>query len=319
MQYLLAFTSTLFTSPDMFRLPGLFLVGRPMAFTSNISTLLKSSLFPKIASFRLPASFLSQLRSYRLLTWKRYNRHYQLHKINWKLLAKPALFTGAFCLATSFAVPALFLAKPLAFLRRSPNIMIYSLIAVNIAGFLAWRTPATARLMSRYGILLKDNLCSNWSLLGLAFSHQDGMHLLFNMFMLYSFGTTLCAYIGPGNFLAMYLNSAVVSSFFSVALPTILRTSLSVGSLGASGAILSVFGSFCYLFPKASIGFFFIPIPGGAWFVYLATVAFNVAGVAMKWGKYDYAAHLGGCLAGIVYGWWYDRIRREKLQRRVVW
>lgn len=133
--------------------------------------------------------------------------------------------------------------------------------------------------------------------------------------MLYSFGSSLCGFLGPANFLTMYLNSAVISSFFSLLIPSVLRASLSVGSLGASGAIMSVFGTFSYLFPKASIGLFFVPIPGGAWVVFLASIAVNAAGIVLKWSRYDFSAHLGGCVAGFVYGWWYDRLRREKARR----
>lgn len=133
--------------------------------------------------------------------------------------------------------------------------------------------------------------------------------------MLYSFGSSICGFLGASNFLTMYLNSAVVSSFFSLLIPTALRASLSVGSLGASGALMSVFGTFAYLFPKANIGLFFVPIPGGAWFVFLASVAVNAAGIVLKWSRYDFSAHLGGCVAGVAYGWWYDRLRRERMKR----
>lgn len=167
--------------------------------------------------------------------------------------------------------------------------------------------------------MVKNNVRSVYSLVGSAFSHQEGMHLLFNMLMLYSFGSTLCAYVGASNFLTMYLNSAVLSSFISLALPVITRGSLLIASLGASGAIFSVFGAFSFLFPKSPIALFFIPVPGGAWFAFLGSVAFNVAGIVLKWGRYDYAAHLGGCAAGVAYGWWYDRKRTEARLRRRVW
>lgn len=294
----------------MFRLPpGLFRLGRPMAFTSNVFNPLKSSVAPK------PSTLFSQIRNYRSLTWKRYNRHYKLNNINWQLLAKPALFTAGFCVTTAVVLPPLFKYPPFSTIFLNSKIVLYGIIAANVAGFLAWRLPATSRFMSRYGLLLKDNVRSNWSLLGSAFSHQDGLHLLFNMFMLHSFGSTIAAFFGPAYFLSMYLNSAVFSSFISLAIPTIMRSSLATASLGASGAVFSVFGTFCYLFPKASIGFFFIPIPGGAWFAFLGTAAFNVAGMFMKWGRYDYAAHLGGCVAGIFYGWWYKTRAKEQSRR----
>lgn len=303
----------------MFRLPRSVLqIGCRNAFTSNLATPsnllkpLRSSFFPSFASRS------SSTKSYS--TWSSYNRHYGRNKIDWRLLRKPALFTLAFCAGTTVAVPYLFLIPPFAFFRRNPNALVYTIIGANVLGFLAWKTPQGSRFMSRYGLLVKNNMRSAYSLVGSAFSHQEGTHLLFNMLMLYSFGSTLCAYVGAANFFAMYMNSAVVSSFASLALPVVMRSSLLIASLGASGAIFSVFGAFSYLFPRSAIAFFFIPIPGGAWFAFLGSVAFNVAGIAMKWGRYDYAAHLGGCLAGVSYGWWYDRKRTEaRLRRQVRW
>lgn len=301
----------------MFHLPrSIFHIGCRNAFTSNLthpSTLIKplrSSFFPSLPK--------SPLRSY--TTWSSYNKHYGRNKINWTLLRKPALFTAAFCAATTVAVPYLFQLPPFSFFRRNPNALVFTIIGANVLGFLAWKTPQGSRFMARYGLLVKDNVRSIYSLVGSAFSHQEGMHLLFNMLMLYSFGSTLCAYVGAANFTTMYLNSAVLSSFVSLAVPVVMRSSLQIASLGASGAIFSVFGAFSYLFPKTAIALFFIPVPGGAWFAFIGSAAFNVAGIVMKWGRYDYAAHLGGCVAGVAYGWWYDRKRAEvRLRRQVRW
>lgn len=297
----------------MFRFNPLFRLGGRSAFTTNVTPLpLKSSLLP---------FFRFQTRA-KLTVWTQYNRHYGRNKIDWKSLAKPAAFTAAFCVTTTIAVPYIFDYTPLGTIfKRNPNFLVYTLIGINVAGFLAWKTPVGYRFMSRYGLLIKDNVRSMWSLFGSAFSHQEGMHILFNMFVLQSFGTALCSYIGASNFLVMYLNSAVISSFFSLAIPTIMRTQLAVASLGASGAIFSVFGTFSYLIPKAPVALFFIPIPGGAWFLYLGSIAFNVAGLFYKWGRHDYAAHLGGCIAAMGYGYYFDKKRRANRERRraVAW
>lgn len=292
----------------------MFHIGSRNAFTSNISTTL---IRPLRASF-LPwkSTFTSgSARSYS--TWSSYNRHYGRNKINWAQLRKPALFTAAFCAGTTLAAPYLFAAPPFSYFRRHPTALVYTIIGANVVGFLAWKTPQGSRFMSRYGLLVRNNTRSLYSLVGSAFSHQEGMHLLFNMLMLYSFGSTLCAYVGAANFFTMYMNSAVVSSFVSMAVPVVMRATLVTASLGASGAIFSVFGAFSFLFPRSPIALFFLPIPGGAWVAFLGSLAFNVAGIAMKWGRYDYAAHVGGCIAGVAYGWWYDRKRTQA--RRRVW
>lgn len=146
------------------------------------------------------------------------------------------------------------------------------------------------------------------------------MHLLFNMLMLFSFGPTFSAAVGASNFLTLYLNAAVISSFFSIALPTMMRSYLKVASLGASGALFGLFGAFSYLAPNAAVSLFFIPFPGGSWWLFLFSVGLNTVGLVRKWGNYDYAAHLGGSLVGICYGWYYAKIRRERQARRqIIW
>lgn len=172
-----------------------------------------------------------------------------------------------------------------------------------------------SRYLSRYGLLVKDNF-SGLAMVGSAFSHQSLSHILINMFVLQSFGSTLISVIGAENFTSLYLNSAVISSFVSILIPVLTRSSLLTASLGASGAIFSVFGAFSYLFPKAPLAFFFIPVPGGAWFLFLATIAYNAAGSVLRWGVHDYAAHLGGSAAGIAYGWYYNKKRKEAVRRR---
>ncbi|CAH6721882.1 rhomboid protein 1, mitochondrial [[Candida] jaroonii] len=276
---------------------------------SNIE-ILQSSLNP----FKTTGRFFSSSTRSSIFdkgnVWKNYNKYYG--NSQWDRLKGPAIFTALFCVGTTLLVPVLFNYTPLAIYKRSPSLLIYTIIGLNGLVFLMWQSPSFFTFLTKFGLLFKDKVYSNWSMLGSAFSHQSFVHILCNMFVLQSFGTTLCSIIGPANFLIMYLNSAVISSFISILVPTLARTSMSVGSLGASGAIFSVVGTFSYLIPKAPIALFFIPIPGGAWIAFLGSVAYNVAGVAFRWGSFDYAAHLGGSLAGVLYGWWYSK----KLQQR---
>ncbi|CUM67730.1 uncharacterized protein PRCAT00005435001 [Priceomyces carsonii] len=279
--------------------------------------ILKSSFGPDFfnkcrTTFVNKKYIIQQSRSFRRNNvWSNYNSFYG--RSNWNKLKGPALFAVLFCVGTSVAVPYVVNNTPL---RRNPMVLVYSLIAINGAVFLMWRVPQFSRVLTRYGLLVKNDVYSNWSLLTAAFSHQSFAHLFVNMFVLQSFGTTLCAVVGASNFLIMYLNSAVIASFFSMAIPTLLRSSMSVASLGASGAIFSVVGTFSYLFPKAPVALFFIPIPGGAWILFLGTVVYNLAGTFLRWGRYDYAAHIGGSIAGIAYGWWFKKKRDENLKKR---
>lgn len=291
----------------MFKLHTLLGLGLKNAFTAN-------------RSGRPVSLWLAHARQYTRRStenWIRYTRQrgsFNQNSVDWKSLARPAAFTAAFCTATTILTPMV--VDRISILRRNPAYVVYGIVGLNVAGFFAWKSPVGYRIMSRYGLLVKNSMRSPWTMLGLAFSHQDGIHLLFNMLCLTSFGVGMSGLVGTSGFLTMYLNSAVISSFVSLVVPTLMRSLLMTGSLGASGAIFGVFGAFSYLFPKAPLAIFFIPIPGGAWFVFLASIAFNAAGILYKLGRYDYAAHLGGCIAGAGYGWWFDKKRRERLAKR---
>lgn len=272
--------------------------------------------WPRLRPARaLALNWARQFRGRAASTWSNYNRYYGNSPV--ARLKGPLLFTAAFCTATTVGVPYLIDYTPLAVLKRQPSALVLLIIAVNGAVFLLWRAPQLRRVLEKYALIYKANLELNWCLVGAAFLHQSFAHLFVNMFVLQSFGTSLCTMLGVSNFLVLYLNSAVLSSFVSVAVPVLLRSNLAVGALGASGAIFSVFGAFAYLIPKAPIALFFFPIPGGAWWAFVASVAYNVAGIAFKFGRYDFAAHLGGSLAGVGYGWWYDR-KRKAMRRRAV-
>ena len=76
-------------------------------------------------------------------------------------------------------------------------------------------------------------MCS--SLLGCTFSHYTLTHLGFNMFALYSLSHSLESILGAEQFLAFYLTSGFLSSYFTNHVN--ILTKRIVPSLGASGAI----------------------------------------------------------------------------------
>lgn len=297
-------------------------INKNISKTFNNDIILKSSFINKIKyNFRsfnpsLAYQKFSIQQSISRLSRNSYSSNGRYHKnIRWNKLIRPGLFTLVFCLGTTILVPPLFKYTPLAIFKKNPSSLVYTIMGINGIIFLLWKSPQFQKVLRTYFLMIKETP-SNWSMIGSAFSHQSLGHLAVNMFVLQSFGTSLCAMIGVSNFLVMYLNSAVISSFFSLLIPVILRNSLAVGSLGASGAIFSVFGTFAYLIPKAPIALFFVPVPGGAWFLFLGSIVYNIAGIGFKWGAQDFSAHIGGCVAGLLYGFYFNRIKEQIMKRR---
>ncbi|CCF60518.1 hypothetical protein KAFR_0K01640 [Kazachstania africana CBS 2517] len=205
---------------------------------------------------------------------------------------------------------------PFTYLKRKPRTLVYILLGINTAIFGLWQLPRCWRFLQKYMLLQKDHIQSKWSIVGSAFSHQEFWHLGFNMLALWSFGTSLASMLGTSNFFSLYMNSAIAGSLFSLWYPKIARMSLMGPSLGASGALFGVMGCFSYLIPNAKILLFVFPIPGGAWVAFLGTLAWNTAGCVLRWGSFDYAAHLGGSLIGVIYGWCIKKEIEKRRQRR---
>jgi membrane associated rhomboid family serine protease len=142
------------------------------------------------------------------------------------------------------------------------------------------------------------------------FLHGDLIHLGGNMLFLYIFGDNVEDTFGHFGYTLFYLLSGVLASI--VYIGSLLyfgdSTGLMTVTIGASGAISGVLGAYLVLYPRARIltlifyvWISIIPIPAviflGLWFVYqflYGTLTF-AGGVA-------YWAHIGGFVAGMVFG-----------------
>lgn len=140
-----------------------------------------------------------------------------------------------------------------------------------------------------------------YQLLTSAFLHGSVMHLLFNMFALFTFGTTLelhynsefGSYIGSLYFFIIYFVSLFAGSFLAVALH--YKNPDYVG-VGASGAVSGIVFSYIIFFPTNTIYVFFFPMPAFV-FAFL-WIGFSLYGMKKNLGNIGHEAHLGGALGG---------------------
>jgi rhomboid-like protein len=209
-------------------------------------------------------------------------------------------------------------------LRSNGNRVIWPLIATNAAIFGAFYFPPAHRFLSRY--FLHDIRSGPASMLLATFAHIEPMHLLFNMIGLYSFGYTLHASLQDAQFLAFYLNAGVASSMLSHLVKA--RRGIVSPSLGASGAIYGVAAATTFLAPFTRLQFIFFPfVSFPAYTLLPAILALDVAGVLLRWRRFDHVAHIGGALAGVAqiaalceyyhtYPRWYKEWRNKVKQQR---
>jgi len=142
-----------------------------------------------------------------------------------------------------------------------------------------------------------------YRLLTSGFLHADWVHLLINMFVLYSFGNYIESYIisifgnpmGKIVYLLMYLLNIIIAN-----IPTMVRQkhNPSFSSIGASGAVSGIIFIFILLNPWAILYLFFIiPVPAiiaGIGYLIYSSYAANKGH-----GRLDHSAHFAGAIAGM--------------------
>jgi membrane associated rhomboid family serine protease len=142
-----------------------------------------------------------------------------------------------------------------------------------------------------------------YQMLTSAFLHANLMHLFFNMFTLFSFGTVLESLFKqlsgeiPGSiyFLLIYFISLFSGSILTTALHF---KNPGYVAVGASGAVSGVIFSYVLFFPMSKVGVFFVPMP--AFIFAVLYVAVSIYGMKKSLGNIGHEAHLGGALGGLI-------------------
>ena len=126
------------------------------------------------------------------------------------------------------------------------------------------------------------------------FAHGGFFHLLFNMFVLWMFGSMLERIWGPKRFLIFYLACGLAAGVAHLALEN-------VAAVGASGAIMGLFAAFAYLFPNTEMIMFPIPVPVKAKYAIALLAAYDLfSGVNPLGDNIAHFAHLGGLVMGFI-------------------
>jgi len=151
-----------------------------------------------------------------------------------------------------------------------------------------------------------------WQLLTYAFLHdsQNILHVVFNMFAVYMFGSPLEVYWGRQRYINYYVASVLAAAFTQLTVQALSHSGEPV--IGASGGVFGLLLGFAWLFPRQRVMLLFPPIPMPAWlFVTLYGAVELVLGVTGAQTGVAHFAHLGGMLGGaLMILLWQARDRR---------
>ncbi|XP_014352708.1 presenilin-associated rhomboid-like protein, mitochondrial isoform X2 [Latimeria chalumnae] len=177
---------------------------------------------------------------------------------------------------------------------------VTGIIAANVLVFCLWRIPSMQRTMVRYFTSNPASKALCLPMILSAFSHFSLFHMAANMYVLWSFSSSIVSLLGQEQFIAVYLSAGVIANFVSYLSKT--ATGRLGPSLGASGAIMTVLAAVCTKMPEAKLAIIFLPMftftAGNA---LKAIIALDTVGLFLGWRFFDHAAHLGGALFGIWY------------------
>ena len=180
-------------------------------------------------------------------------------------------------------------------------VVFTSVISIFAFGNTRWFSML---LLSPYQVIHKKQW---YRLISHGFIHADWIHLLVNMFVLYSFGKSIENYFGQLqgmgilrspllNYLGLYLGGIIISS-----VPSILKNKDNdwYRSVGASGGAPAVIFASIFLGPLDTLLVYFIPLPG---------IVFGV--LYLGYSQYmshrghdniNHEAHLTGAIFGFLY------------------
>lgn len=137
-----------------------------------------------------------------------------------------------------------------------------------------------------------------WQLITYMFMHGGFWHLFMNMFALWMFGMELENIWGSKKFLTFYITCGIGAGLTNLFLAPLL-TSISLPTVGASGAIFGVLVAFGLMFPDRPIYVYFLFPIRAKYFVIIFMVLelFSIGSLS----NVAHIAHLGGGLVGFVY------------------
>jgi membrane associated rhomboid family serine protease len=216
--------------------------------------------------------------------------------------------------------------------------VIKNLIIINVLVFIVQRTfsHGTDNVTDVENLFAlhawQSPLFKPWQFITYLFLHGSIMHILFNMYALWMFGSILENLWGAKKFLIFYFVCGfgaalchmtvlyfemrpALENFYSLPDESKqqLVNALYEPTLGASGAIFGCLAAFGYLFPNNVLYLMFIPVPIKAKWAIIGYIVIELY-LALQNSAGDnvaHVAHLGGAIFGLILVYFWNKNNRR--------
>ena len=186
-----------------------------------------------------------------------------------------------------------------------------------------WTWPLAWLSLQPYDVIHRLFL---WQLVTYLFLHGGFFHIIFNLLMLWMFGSELEYRWGGRRFLFYFFLTGIGAGFCDVVLNTLLAPGLRTATIGNSGAVYGVLLAYGMLFPDRPV-LFALMIPMKAkWLVLIMGAIEFLSSLGGPGSGISHFAHLGGMLFGFLYlrgaslpyvlRLRYDEWRRARLRKK---
>lgn len=195
---------------------------------------------------------------------------------------------------------------------RDVPIGTYSLIAFNIAVYIAMALSDKAFMFYRHGLIPGELSLS--ALFTSTFMHTDLIHLSLNLMFLWLFGRRVEQALGPMEYLIFYIGSGFAASITHVAIVYAFMPAefVHLPVVGASGAISGIIGIYTirffhkrihlgqYAFPAAPMLLLWLILQGIMGIVSLYLGSYSMFDLKIQFRGVGYWSHFGGFVFGML-------------------
>ena len=160
---------------------------------------------------------------------------------------------------------------------------------------------------------LQTGLFRPWQLLTYGFLHGNWLHIFFNMFAVFMFGSAVEQLFGARRYLVYYLVCMVGAALMQLIVVSAANLP-PAPVVGASGAVFGLLLAYGMAYPRRELIIFPIPVPIQAWLAVTLYGALELyLGVTGTASGIAHFAHLGGMATGFVMiRYWQAQRRRPR-------